>query len=59
VLVSWLPAYIAGQVREAWADSAPVPAATAVAAGVPEATQETVESAGPAVAAFAPPATSE
>lgn len=45
---TWLPAFVAGQVREAWAASAPV--AAPEAAGVPP------PAPAPAVAAFAPPA---
>lgn len=58
VLVTWLPAYVAGQVREAWANSAPPPATTAAPAGA-ETSQVASGPAGPAVSAFAPAATSE
>ena len=59
VLVTWLPAYVGQQVREAWANSAPAAAATGQAVATPADAVPTPEPSGPAVAAFPPPTTSE
>jgi hypothetical protein len=58
--VTWLPAYVASQVREAWAASAPAPAAAP--SPLPVSADETPAgsaSPGHGVAAFIPPAPSE
>lgn len=59
-LVTWLPAYVASQLREAWAASASAPAAALPA--VPGSDRDTHAGAvpgGPGVAAFTPPGASE
>lgn len=59
-LVTWLPAYIASQLREAWAASAPAPVAAPPA--LPESARDAHAGSAPAgraVAAFTPPAATE